>query len=133
MKWYCRQIHTRTHAHTESLGILLLDIQYKGQTTATAMVMMTNNNIINNSRPSSVGFLLFFGGFLISLRFLVEASWVDPDTPIKSRITESLLRDDSRQFKLVFSDEFEQDGRNFHDGNDPRWTALHKNDCELLQ
>ena len=97
------------------------------------MMMMTNNNIINNCRRPSVGFSLFFGGFLISLRFLVEASWVDPDTPIKSRITESLLRDDSRQFKLVFSDEFEQDGRNFHDGNDPRWTALHKNDCELLQ
>ena len=29
----------------------------------------------------------------------------------------------------VFSDEFEQDGRTFHDGNDPRWTAIHKNDC----
>jgi hypothetical protein len=93
-------------------------------------MMMTSN--IYNSRPSSVCFLLFFCGFLISLRFLVQASWVDPDTPIKSRITESLLKDDSRQFKLIFSDEFEQDGRNFHDGNDPRWTALHKNDCECF-
>ena len=31
----------------------------------------------------------------------------------------------------VFSDEFEQDGRTFQDGKDPRWTAIHKNDCKL--
>jgi beta-glucan synthesis-associated protein KRE6 len=30
----------------------------------------------------------------------------------------------------VFSDEFEQDGRTFHDGKDPRWTAIKKNDCK---
>jgi hypothetical protein len=30
----------------------------------------------------------------------------------------------------VFSDEFEQDGRSFEDGADPRWTAIDKNDCE---
>jgi beta-glucan synthesis-associated protein KRE6 len=29
----------------------------------------------------------------------------------------------------VFSDEFEQKGRQFHDGTDPRWTAISKNDC----
>ena len=31
----------------------------------------------------------------------------------------------------VFSDEFEQDGRSFEDGGDPRWTAIDKNDCKL--
>jgi hypothetical protein len=31
----------------------------------------------------------------------------------------------------VFSDEFEQDGRSFEDGADPRWTAIDKNDCKL--
>lgn len=30
----------------------------------------------------------------------------------------------------VFSDEFEQDGRTFEDGADPRWTAIDKNDCK---
>jgi hypothetical protein len=30
----------------------------------------------------------------------------------------------------VFSDEFEQGGRTFHDGKDPRWTAIKKNDCK---
>jgi beta-glucanase (GH16 family) len=59
---------------------------------------------------------------------LVVASWVDPDTPTEFRTTESLHDGDGRKYELVFSDEFEQDGRNFQDGNDPRWTALHKND-----
>lgn len=31
----------------------------------------------------------------------------------------------------MFSDEFEQDGRSFEDGSDPRWTAIDKNDCKL--
>lgn len=31
----------------------------------------------------------------------------------------------------MFSDEFEQDGRSFEDGGDPRWTAIDKNDCKL--
>jgi hypothetical protein len=31
----------------------------------------------------------------------------------------------------VFSDEFEKDGRSFKNGNDPRWTAINKNDCTL--
>jgi hypothetical protein len=39
----------------------------------------------------------------------------------------------TKNFELrsqVFSDEFEQDGRTFHDGHDPRWTAINKNDCK---
>jgi hypothetical protein len=31
-------------------------------------------------------------------------------------------------YELVFSDEFNQDGRSFQDGADPKWTALDKND-----
>jgi beta-glucanase (GH16 family) len=33
-----------------------------------------------------------------------------------------------RMFELVFSDEFNVDERSFHDGADPKWTALDKND-----
>ena len=61
---------------------------------------------------------------------LLEATWVDPDTHENYRTTESLYSEDSRKYELVFSDEFEQDGRKFRDGDDPRWTAIHKNDCE---
>lgn len=31
-------------------------------------------------------------------------------------------------FSLVFSDEFNREGRTFGEGSDPRWTAVHKND-----
>jgi len=75
----------------------------------------------------------FFNLFLCLLTCLstfhpLGASWIDPDTPSESRTTKSVYSKDKRQFELVFSDEFEQDGRNFNDGNDPRWTALNKND-----
>lgn len=61
---------------------------------------------------------------------VVEASWVDPDTPEKYWTSRSSDKWDQRSYNLVFSDEFERDGRTFHDGNDPRWTAINKNDCE---
>ena len=35
---------------------------------------------------------------------------------------------DERVFKLVMSDEFNVEGRNFADGQDPKWTAMDKND-----
>ena len=80
--------------------------------------------------------------------------WIDPDTPENAYSTRALTKGDDRQFQLVsmtrigfwtypaplivfvpeqvFSDEFEQDGRTFHDGNDPRWTAINKNDCKIM-
>ncbi|GKY95287.1 hypothetical protein MPSEU_000490600 [Mayamaea pseudoterrestris] len=57
-----------------------------------------------------------------------RCDWVDPDTPQNMRSVRALTKGDHRQYELVFSDEFEQDGRTFHDGNDPRWTAINKND-----
>ena len=59
-----------------------------------------------------------------------NAGWVDPDSPLQAQTALSLIENDKRLYQLVFSDEFEQDGRTFHDGNDPRWTAMNKNDCE---
>lgn len=58
----------------------------------------------------------------------VFSSWVDPDTPEEGLTTKALTLDDDREFELVFSDEFNEDGRTFNDGNDPRWTAINKND-----
>eukprot|EP00562_Extubocellulus_spinifer_P006029 CAMPEP_0178516632 /NCGR_PEP_ID=MMETSP0696-20121128/25222_1 /TAXON_ID=265572 /ORGANISM="Extubocellulus spinifer, Strain CCMP396" /LENGTH=660 /DNA_ID=CAMNT_0020146931 /DNA_START=283 /DNA_END=2265 /DNA_ORIENTATION=+ len=34
----------------------------------------------------------------------------------------------AREYDLVFSDEFNTPGRTFHDGEDPKWTAMEKND-----
>lgn len=61
---------------------------------------------------------------------VVDATWIDPDTTITAMTTKALSKGDNREYQLIFSDEFEQSGRTFGDGNDPRWTALHKNDCE---
>lgn len=57
-----------------------------------------------------------------------HAGWVDPDSPKEALTTTSHYAEDKREYVLVFSDEFEQDGRSFEDGGDPRWTALDKND-----
>lgn len=63
---------------------------------------------------------------------LVMAAWIDPDTPMDRHSTKSLAADDTRDYKIIFSDEFETDGRSFDDGEDPRWTSLDKNDCKYV-
>ena len=55
-------------------------------------------------------------------------SWVDPDTPKSLHITKSKILSSNDDYELVFSDEFNQEGRNFHDGEDPKWTAINKSD-----
>lgn len=57
---------------------------------------------------------------------LQHAGWVDPDTKDRDKTIRSFAN--RREHKLVFSDEFNQDGRTFHDGHDPRWTAMDKDD-----
>lgn len=68
--------------------------------------------------------------FLI-LQLLVRETvggWVDPDTQLEFHSTVPLTEGDDRVYELVFSDEFETEGRLFADGEDSRWTALDKND-----
>ncbi|KAI8050410.1 beta-glucan synthesis-associated [Syncephalis plumigaleata] len=47
--------------------------------------------------------------------------WVDPDTPQEAR---RKRMEDNTEYQLVFSDEFNQDGRNFRPGQDKIWEAL---------
>jgi beta-glucan synthesis-associated protein KRE6 len=66
-------------------------------------------------------------------RTKAESPWIDPDTPEGDRKIVSLplllyRNDVEREFDLVFSDEFNLDGRTMNDGRDPRWTALHSDD-----
>lgn len=86
------------------------------------MRILRNTIICQN--PSSFLLVLAFSLMLCQ----VHASWIDPDTKEDARTIKALVETDTREYKLVFSDEFEQDGRTFNDGNDPRWTALNKND-----
>ncbi|KAF9311299.1 hypothetical protein BG003_007563 [Podila horticola] len=46
---------------------------------------------------------------------------VDPDTPLNKR---SKTMYDGSQWSLVFSDEFNQEGRSFGPGQDPHWEAI---------
>ena len=50
------------------------------------------------------------------------SEWVDVDTPPLA--CTSTWERDGAPLTLVFSDEFERDGRGFADGEDARWTAL---------
>lgn len=54
-------------------------------------------------------------------------TWIDHDTAPADRRT-TFADDPDRAARLVFSDEFNLDGRDFKDGSDPRWTAIHKDD-----
>ena len=49
-------------------------------------------------------------------------SLIDPDTP-QDVLTKTSV-DGSQELQLVFSDEFNVDGRSFYPGNDPFWTAV---------
>ncbi|GJE84331.1 glycoside hydrolase family 16 protein [Phanerochaete sordida] len=48
---------------------------------------------------------------------------IDPDTP-QDAYTRPSLADPSTNYELVFSDEFNKDGRTFYPGDDPYWEAV---------
>lgn len=52
--------------------------------------------------------------------------YVDADTPESAQTTHSIQG--GSEYTLVMSDEFNQDGRNFADGHDFKWTALNRPD-----
>jgi beta-glucanase (GH16 family) len=54
------------------------------------------------------------------------AGWVDPDTPNDKKKTRS--KTDGQEYELIMSDEFNRDGRHFHDGFDPMWTGIQRSD-----
>lgn len=53
----------------------------------------------------------------------VGRALVDPDTPANV-MTRQTLDGTKRTMNLVFSDEFNRDGRSFYPGDDPFWTAV---------
>ena len=55
-----------------------------------------------------------------------KISWIDNNSPDDALTATSFLS--KEEFELVFSDEFEEAGRTFKDGHDPKWTALDKDD-----
>lgn len=65
---------------------------------------------------------------VIFLAFTIKshASWIDPDTSDDNRKAKSFT--DGKEYDLVMSDEFNKNGRSFHDGHDPMWTAIERSD-----
>ena len=49
---------------------------------------------------------------------------IDKDTPKEAYKKKSYVTDDSEELILVFSDEFNEDGRTFYPGDDPFWEAV---------
>ncbi|KAJ9075409.1 beta-glucan synthesis-associated protein [Entomophthora muscae] len=47
---------------------------------------------------------------------------IDPDTPSDVKFITSYLR--KEEWELVYSDEFNEEGRKFHPGDDPAWEAM---------
>ncbi|KAJ8598816.1 hypothetical protein CTAYLR_008653 [Chrysophaeum taylorii] len=65
-------------------------------------------------------------GLVVLSARVAWSGWVDPQTPLWARATTAI--ETGFAHTLVFSDEFEVEGRSFADGDDPRWTAVDKND-----
>ncbi|KAJ7573871.1 beta-glucan synthesis-associated [Mycena floridula] len=51
---------------------------------------------------------------------------IDADTPESAKFLKA-FNDDNAEYQLVFSDEFNQDGRSFYPGDDPYWEAVDLN------
>ena len=63
---------------------------------------------------------------LDSFFLCIFSGWVDPDTAESHYELKSYVNGEKNV--LIFSDEFNVEGRNFANGMDPRWTAMNKND-----
>ena len=55
--------------------------------------------------------------------FATHVALIDPDTPKSAHSIQSYV-DPNKEMVLVFSDEFNQDGRSFYPGDDPYWEAI---------
>jgi len=56
-------------------------------------------------------------------KFIGNFGLIDQDTP-KSAYTKTSWADGKTEMRLVFSDEFNTDGRSFYPGDDPYWEAV---------
>jgi len=82
-------------------------------------------NSVRESRQTSLGGFNL-GGINASGQVPVmpwSFSLIDPDTP-KSAYSKQGWNDPSQTYELVFSDEFNIDGRTFYPGDDPYWEAV---------
>jgi beta-glucanase (GH16 family) len=72
----------------------------------------SNNGAFNLGGTNATGQVPLIPGF---------PSLIDPDTPLEAH---SRVGHDGKGYELVFSDEFNKEGRTFYPGDDPFWTAV---------
>ncbi|BEJ13862.1 hypothetical protein CspHIS471_0310360 [Cutaneotrichosporon sp. HIS471] len=72
----------------------------------------TNNGAFNLGGTNATGQVPLIPGF---------PSLIDPDTPLAAH---SRVGYDGKGYDLVFSDEFNKEGRTFYPGDDPFWTGV---------
>ncbi|CAG8449491.1 12000_t:CDS:2 [Ambispora leptoticha] len=60
-------------------------------------------------------------GGKLKAKAAIPVNFIDPDTPSWAKSKRS---SDGKDYKLVFSDEFNKDGRTFRPGDDPFWEAV---------
>ena len=84
------------------------------------------SNPITLYRYTYISCYIYILLILTTFTLETEGGWIDVDT--KPEAMHIYANEDKYPYKLVFSDEFNVNGRSFKDGSDPRWTAMHKND-----
>jgi beta-glucanase (GH16 family) len=95
------------------LGILMLFAGYPILSTFLKKEQTTQGGF-NLGGINSTGQIPYFPN---------KVSLIDPDTP-KEAMTIPGYEDPTQTFQLVFSDEFNVDGRSFYPGDDPFWEAV---------
>jgi hypothetical protein len=83
------------------LFIALPVVSYVDDNARTVFLSETGSNTIDNDKPQDAH---------------AVPSLIDPDTPETAK---TRIGYDNQRYKLVFSDEFNQDGRTFYPGDDP--------------
>ncbi|ODV79226.1 glycoside hydrolase family 16 protein [Suhomyces tanzawaensis NRRL Y-17324] len=79
--------------------------------------VLTFSGILNTHEPESYEVLTHYHYPLLSA---IRTSLVDPDTPAEARVRDSQR---GEPWELVFSDEFNAEGRTFYEGDDQFFTA----------
>ncbi|TFK27265.1 beta-glucan synthesis-associated [Coprinopsis marcescibilis] len=97
------------------LGMVILFVCYPVYTHFTVSLPSSEagfNSIVNST------------GQVPALRSVVTKSLIDPDTPQAAYAKAPFTPGQDEEMVLVFSDEFNRDGRKFFPGDDPYWEAV---------
>ncbi|PGG99996.1 hypothetical protein GX51_06012, partial [Blastomyces parvus] len=95
------------------LGILSLFVIYPVLTFMEKMREPPQSECANNPLCLDVGSIPHLQN--------IRTSLIDPDTPESAK---SMISANGKRWKLVFSDEFNKDGRTFYEGDDPYFEAV---------